>query len=293
MSLFCCLIISAALSTHVNAVTDTELEALEKQIQQQEDEAKRKADAETRHQEEARQRDEIKLRKKAEEEKLQREREQQQIELERQRAIEERKRLQEEKTNAEESRLAEDEKIKRENEITHQAKLESLRKQEELHKKLISNGRDLALVQEGATLMIPVDQDPSSSQNAAIDGISNDYGIWHGWSASSWKKPGSFLLVNLKEMSLVNRIKFLLWDKDGRYYHYRVETSTDQINWDTVSEKNTGEWRGWQEIAFKPKEVRYVKITGLYNSSLLFLSENPWFHVVEIEVMGLPLSEIN
>ena len=162
----------------------------------------------------------------------------------------------------------------------------------EAEKQFPWKGRNLALMREGGKLSIPVGEDPASSKDAAIDGITNDYGMQHGWAASSWNMPGSYLFITLKEVSLINKIRFLLWDKDNRYYRYRLEVSRDQQHWEVLSDKSSGEWRSWQEFVFDSKEIRYIKIAGLYNSATIFFIQNPWFHVVEIEAFGIPLSEM-
>jgi len=289
------LILTVGYLSPVQAVTDAELEALEKQIEQQEVEEKKQAEAKERKRAEAETKRKAEEKRKAE------------AEVEQKRLEEEKNKLEQEKRNLEEARQAELDRKRQEEEqkkLVEQKRIEEEKRKEEEAKKraeeekkkkynlLLSNGRDLALIKEGATLSIPTGEDPSSSKNAAIDGIINNYGVLHGWAASSWNLPNSYLLVTLKEVSLLNKIRFLLWDKDNRFYQYRLEVSKDQQQWEVLSDNSSGEWRSWQEIVFEPKEVKYIKIIGLYGSATFLFSEIPWFHVVEIEAFGLSLSDI-
>lgn len=275
----------------VQAVTDAELEALGKQIEQLETEEKQQAEAEAKRREENKRKAETEAKKKrlADEEMKQRKAEQEKRRLEEeQKILAEQKRLEEEKRKADEARLAELEQQRKEEE----AKKRSEEEKKEKYNLLLSKGRDLALITEGAKLSPPVGDTPQGTKDAAIDGITNNYGIFQGYSHSQWNIPGSYIFVTLKEVSLVNKLRFLLWDGDNRYYQYRLEVSRDQQDWEVISDKSSGEWRSWQEFVFEPKEIKYIKIVGLYNSNKILFSDNVWFHVVELETFGLPLSEM-
>ena len=103
--------------TSVTAVTDAELEALEKQIEQQETEEKRQVEAEAKRkaEEEAKRKAEEKRKAEAEAEKKRLTELEKQLQEE-QRQLEEQKRLEEEKRKAEEARLVELERQRREEE---------------------------------------------------------------------------------------------------------------------------------------------------------------------------------
>ena len=129
------------------ALTDAELEALEKQIEEKEQASKRQAEEAARKQEEARRKAEAKKRaeaeakRKAEEARLRRQSEQreadleqQQADLEQQREQEERMRLEMEQQKAEESaRQAELERIRQEEEARIRAEVERKQQYEMLH----------------------------------------------------------------------------------------------------------------------------------------------------------------
>jgi len=129
--LFICFIFLIANPGHVTAVTDAELEALEKQIEQQEVEAQRRAEevkkeAEAKRKKEAAAKanrlEEERIRKAEEEKRLAEPEKQRQGEE--QKKLEAQKRIDEEKRKAEEARLAELERQRREEEIKKKAEEE-------------------------------------------------------------------------------------------------------------------------------------------------------------------------
>ena len=117
LSLIVCLILAVGYLTPVQAVTDAELEALEKQIEQQEAEEKKRAEATEKRKAEA------EKKRLAE---LERQRQEEQRRLE-----EERGKLEGEKKKLEEARLAELERKRQEEEAKRLALEEQKRKEEE------------------------------------------------------------------------------------------------------------------------------------------------------------------
>ncbi|RLI87798.1 MAG: hypothetical protein DRO76_01780 [Candidatus Altiarchaeales archaeon] len=65
---------------------------------------------------------------------------------------------------------------------------------------------------------------------------------------------------------VINKTEIHLWDSDSRYYRYRIEVSTDGVNWKEVVDKTKGEFRGLQIDSFKDVKARFVRITGTYAS---------------------------
>jgi hypothetical protein len=121
--------------------------------------------------------------------------------------------------------------------------------------------------------------------NLLIDGNSTVYDGSTGFGSTYWrnavKAPGSMVL-DLKSVCTVYGMRLLLWDKDGRYYRYKIEGSADGTNWVMVADRTTGEHRSWQDVVIDPSvQVRYLRLTGTYGSA------NDKFHVVEWEVYGV------
>ncbi|MCK4491882.1 MAG: discoidin domain-containing protein, partial [Candidatus Altiarchaeales archaeon] len=74
------------------------------------------------------------------------------------------------------------------------------------------------------------------------------------------------ILIDLGGIYVINRTEMHLWDLDGRYYQYKIEVSTDAVNWQEVVDKTDGEWRGLQADSFSDVNAALVRITGTYAS---------------------------
>ena len=129
LSLIICLILAVGYLTPVQAVTDAELEALEKQIEQQEAEEKKQAEADAKRRAEAGAKRKTEQKRKAEVEAEKK----RFVELEKQRQ-EEQRRFTEEMRNQEEARLVELERQRQEEEAKKRAEEEK----KEKHKLLIA-----------------------------------------------------------------------------------------------------------------------------------------------------------
>lgn len=138
---------------------------------------------------------------------------------------------------------------------------------------------NLALAARGAKVLGAIDDgNPDLAPERMIDG---DVSRYSGSSGLSWFHiPGS-VVIEFPEMETVARTRMLLYDLDGRHYTYRIETSTDGKDWEPAVDKSAGEWSGWQGDAFTPRAARFLRLTGLSNSTGQHLMQ-----VVEFEVCG-------
>lgn len=116
-----------------------------------------------------------------------------------------------------------------------------------------------------------------TAQNIMINGVTNDYGSYHGYAEH--QIPGEGLLIRLNQPYLIDSLNLLLYDKSerNRYYQYYIDVSVDNRNWIRILDKTRGEARSWQNYRFQPLIAMYIKIVGTYNS------ENDHFHVVHFE----------
>jgi len=132
--LFICFLLSVFSLTYVAAVTDAELEALEKQIEQQEAEAKRKAEEKRKAKVEAKRKAKEETKRLEEEQKRKVEEEKQLAEQEKRRREEEKRLLAEEeqKRKMEEAKLDELKRQQQEEEVKRLALEEQIRKEEDL-----------------------------------------------------------------------------------------------------------------------------------------------------------------
>jgi hypothetical protein len=96
--------------------------------------------------------------------------------------------------------------------------------------------------------------------------------------------PCEFIVTMAKPVPL-RQIRLLLWDGEPeRFYRYVIETSADGVGWQPLVERSTGEWRGWQVLAFPPRRVKAIRLKGLHCSA------NSQFHAVELEAYCRPVA---
>jgi hypothetical protein len=142
--------------------------------------------------------------------------------------------------------------------------------------------RNYALAANGATIT------GGSRPEELIDGNDSNYSGGTGFATSVWSAtPPQAFVITLKEPYAIDYIRILLWDRDDRFYRYKLEICPDAAGtaW-TVAADYTGpteQRRGWQVVRFKPQPVKLIRLTGAHNSS------NSGFHAVEVQAsMGVP-----
>ncbi|HJN18789.1 MAG TPA: discoidin domain-containing protein [Armatimonadota bacterium] len=88
------------------------------------------------------------------------------------------------------------------------------------------------------------------------------------------------LTVGLGRTWTVRSIRVTNYFADQRFYHYRVEVSTDRTDWTTVGEKLDNDLATAEGDlhVFAPVEARYVRVTMLHNSA------NIGVHISDVEV---------
>lgn len=72
-------------------------------------------------------------------------------------------------------------------------------------------------------------------------------------------------------------MRLLLWDCDDRTYSFYIETSINQKDWVMVVDKRNEQTRSWQNFAFSPIPVVFIRIVGTRNTA------NEIFHCVHLE----------
>ncbi len=121
-----------------------------------------------------------------------------------------------------------------------------------------------------------------ASHDSVIDGNTGT----NGYTQLDTSPSGTITVV-LPRLYDINKIKLLLHSGgDNRFYRYRIESSADGTTWSSISDKTSGEWRGWQEETFaQPLRVRYFRITGT------FCSAENLFRVAEFEAYTSELAQ--
>jgi hypothetical protein len=141
-------------------------------------------------------------------------------------------------------------------------------------------GKNYALAANGATIT------GGTHPEALIDGISTDYDGGRGFGYTHWKSaPPQSFLIDLKEASEIDCIRFLLWDiEENRFYRYTLDIQAEGKLFEVVSDKSavTEECRSWQVVRFPKQKVKTIRLTGTYNSA------NSGFHVVELQALMAP-----
>ena len=57
------------------------------------------------------------------------------------------------------------------------------------------------------------------------------------------------MTLDLKDLYAISSMKLLLWDRDSRYYRYKVEASGNNTTWVTIVDRTatTNQCRSWQK----------------------------------------------
>jgi len=140
-------------------------------------------------------------------------------------------------------------------------------------------GINLALASRGAKVHGAIDDgQPGLAPDRMING---QWLMYTGVSGFTWFGiPGS-VTVELPETASLNRTRTLFFDLDDRHYTYRIDTSPDGKHWETAIDKSEGKWSGWQLDSFPERQARFIRITGLSNSTGQNLCQ-----IVEFEAYG-------
>ncbi|MGF1627079.1 MAG: discoidin domain-containing protein [Alphaproteobacteria bacterium] len=104
--------------------------------------------------------------------------------------------------------------------------------------------------------------------------------VYDGAEGFAYVWLGTPIIVDLGRPYAVEQLRFLLWDRDDRFYRYRIDGSADGTGWTVLADRTDGEHRGWQEIALSPAPLRYIRLVGTHNS---VIAE---FQVVEFEALA-------
>lgn len=126
----------------------------------------------------------------------------------------------------------------------------------------------------------------SGSENGTNGGIQANDGdlntYWGSFPNPQWWKVDLGLNYN------VNDITVITYNKDTRFYKYKVYSSTNNINWVLIADKSDASLStpSGQKVTFSnPIDARYFKVEVTYNSA------NIGAHIAEFIAHGTPKSE--
>ena len=115
-------------------------------------------------------------------------------------------------------------------------------------------------------------------QERLIDGVhdlSSNYGhvMWD-------VDPVGTTTLDLVVPATVSRLRLLNWDWTHQVQSYFIESSLDGENWELLVDSRGDPRQGWDDWALDGREVRYLRLTGAWNSN------GPCVVIPELEVYG-------
>jgi hypothetical protein len=87
----------------------------------------------------------------------------------------------------------------------------------------------------------------------------------------------TFLTIDLGCKQICNYSMFRLYEKDSRKFKYKMEISSDFVDWKKIYESTSMIDHGYQAKKFKRQEVRYIRFQGESTS-------NPYFFITNLNV---------
>jgi len=73
------------------------------------------------------------------------------------------------------------------------------------------------------------------------------------------------ITVELKEEYMINRIEFLLWDKEARSCSYVLESSLDGVTWSSLLDCREFDCKSTQTIFFGARPMKFISVKGTLN----------------------------
>ena len=96
-----------------------------------------------------------------------------------------------------------------------------------------------------------------------LNGEEADYDLERGFTCHqiSASDSSAGIVIELGCPSLINTIRFLLWDKDVRSYSYVVDVAVVDTAWDRIIDYSGYPCRSWQSHYFDSRVVRQVNFS--------------------------------
>jgi len=120
--------------------------------------------------------------------------------------------------------------------------------------------------------MIKYGKDYASMRNGGCNqnknGISNihqmlrdDFSNYTGSTGFTYTPSvGQAIIIEFNALYYIDTVKLILWDKDTRTYRYKIEVSSDDIDYSCVVDMSNEDRHGLQEHRFDPRVVKYIRI---------------------------------
>eukprot|EP00092_Neocalanus_flemingeri_P023476 GFUD01025457.1.p1 GENE.GFUD01025457.1~~GFUD01025457.1.p1 ORF type:complete len:432 (-),score=65.91 GFUD01025457.1:167-1462(-) len=119
---------------------------------------------------------------------------------------------------------------------------------------------NVALAKTGAKL---VAGNPIGCNSSCLREPPHNYDDGSGYT---FNKLGQRVTVELSKEYVINKIGFLLWDRDDRSYSYTLEYSLDGITWSIVLDCREMSCKSMQTIFFGRKRMKFISVSGTRNT---------------------------
>ena len=124
----------------------------------------------------------------------------------------------------------------------------------------------------------------SSSQtgNVPENAIDNNYSTYWAGEGEQW------IELELGQVERINAVAIAFIRGNERVFSYKIELSTDGVNWKSMaSGESSGESTELETVFFKSTEAQYIRITGYGNSI------NRWNSYSEIRIRQLVITDVD
>ena len=125
----------------------------------------------------------------------------------------------------------------------------------------IDIGLNLALSSAGTTITMT----NAVLASNLIDGVHMN-GTNYGYTVWTNVPPGT-MNMDLHTTALVSRVRLLNFDWNFRAHRYTLESSSNGVDWAMLADASAEEHRGWDDWAVEDLPIRYLRFTGLSNTS--------------------------
>jgi hypothetical protein len=122
-------------------------------------------------------------------------------------------------------------------------------------------GQNLALASNGATIT----GWKANQMGQLIDGVHTSSANY-GYTVWTNEPPGTMTL-DLQAEATVTRMRLANWDWSHRTHRYQIECSLDATNWMVLADASGEDRQGWDDWAVTNGAMRYLRFTGLVDSS--------------------------
>eukprot|EP00092_Neocalanus_flemingeri_P020682 GFUD01022412.1.p1 GENE.GFUD01022412.1~~GFUD01022412.1.p1 ORF type:complete len:425 (+),score=76.47 GFUD01022412.1:50-1324(+) len=129
-----------------------------------------------------------------------------------------------------------------------------------LEEQFDSEDVNVSLAKNGAKLIAG---EPKDCNSSCLREPPHNYDDGSGYT---FNNLGQRVTVELSKEYMINKIEFLLWDRDDRSYSYTLECSLDGITWTTVLDCRDMGCKSMQTIFFGPKRMKFISVTGTRNT---------------------------